>query len=245
MLNIFASNWRILWGHQSGSADLAAAVLSAGPAASHRCFCPSSRHRGRPTLTRMTEAHFTRPLHHPHVPFYNTVITPFLSPLKSLSLPLSHLIFSNLLRSPTPPPPPPPPPSAFLQPSVSWAFCSHTVRHVRWRTYIICPLSVFSICMLIRSKFCFFGMKSESFNLQRQTNTPDTYLLASKLSIRQTLMFLLKELELLITFLGWKMVDLHVIAYPIMVLGTILKPNEPQIHFYRWSVLEKCIICPE
>lgn len=87
----------------------------------------------------------------------------FLSPLKSLSSPLSYLIFSNLLRSPTPPPPPP---SAFLQPSVSWAFCSHTVRHVRWRTYIICPLSVFSICMLIRIKWkeiqLFFGWNLNS-----------------------------------------------------------------------------------
>lgn len=76
-------------------------------------FLPSLR---RLALTRMTEAHFIRPLHHLHFPFYKALISlppPSLSlhltrslsrlprlPLKSLFSPLFHLIFSNLLRFP-------------------------------------------------------------------------------------------------------------------------------------------------
>lgn len=65
----------------------------------------------RLALTRMTEAHFIRPLHHLHFPFYKPLISlslslarsPSRSPrlsLKSLFSPLFHLIFSNLLRFP-------------------------------------------------------------------------------------------------------------------------------------------------
>lgn len=62
----------------------------------------------------------------------------------------------------------------------------------------LCVLYLYANKNKMEVNSAFFLMKSEFFNLQRQTNAPDTYLLASKLSNRQTLMFLLKELELII-----------------------------------------------
>lgn len=66
-----------------------------------------------------------------------------------------------------------------------------------------------------------------------------------KVSIRQSLVNLLKDLGLLIMIFDAKMVYLHVIRYPITVQGDILKTNELLIHFYCCSVMEKCLICPE
>lgn len=125
-------------------ADLTAALLSAVSAVSDKSFCQlphqwlSSRH----CLSSRHKLGWQKPTSHALyiILTFLFITLSLLPPPKSLSSPFSHLIFSNLLRSPTPPLP-----DAFFQPWVSWAFCSHTVGHMRWRTYIICPLSIFSI----------------------------------------------------------------------------------------------------
>lgn len=53
--------------------------------------------------------------------------------------------------------------TAFLHPSVSWAFCSHTARHVRWSTYVICTLHT----------VCLFFCRSFSIDFVITTNWSD------------------------------------------------------------------------